>query len=164
VSAGPCTAADTSELCHIVRRLKDETNPFGDLSDPELEQLAAHLERRHLDKGTVFFKEGEQGDYLGIIMSGRLEVKKKTEFADNQILLAVLSKGSVIGELAMVDNQPRAATVRALDDAELFILRRGQFDAFVEENTAAGLKIFRSISRLLSVRLRMAVERFSEVF
>jgi CRP-like cAMP-binding protein len=164
VSAVGCSAEDTSELCHIVRRLKDETNPFRDLTDAEFEQLAAHLERRHFAKGTVFFREGERGDYLGIIMAGRLEVKKKTEFADNQILLAVLSKGSVIGELAMVDNQPRAATVRALDDSELFVLRRPQFDAFVDENPAAGLKIFRAISRLLSVRLRMAVERFSEVF
>lgn len=143
---------------------KDGENPFRFLDEGQLETVVAYLERVHLPAGEVLFEEGDKGDFFAIIAGGRLEAKKKTEFAGNQIMMAVLGKGTFVGELAMVDDQPRAATVRAIEDTDLFVLRRDRFKALTAEHPDVGIRIYQAISRILSIRLRTLGERFADIF
>ena len=153
-----------ADLKSCLNALRDSSHLFSLLDDQELANVESFLEHRELPAGACLFKEGERGEYLGIIRSGRLEVKKKTEFEGNQILLAVLSRGSFIGELSIVDEQPRAASASAIEDSQVSILTRDAFDRFVAQYPQAGVKIYRALSRVLSIRLRTMVDRLSDVF
>jgi len=135
------------------------------LTDEEINQLIPSFELVHYPAGSTVFKEGDNsGNFLGFIVSGKLEVRKETEFKGRQVVLALLTKGSFVGELNFFDDQPRSADVLATEDTSLLILRREVFDDFLQKHPFAGIKVLQGLNRVLSIRLRKAVERFSEIF
>lgn len=154
----------SDELKKIIHDIKDKLQVFQLLTDKELDTVIPYFERVKYPAGTTLFKEGDPGDYFGIVLSGRLEVKKETEFKDKSIVLALLGKGSFTGELSMLDGQVRSAAVVALEDSELFILKRDTLDKFMEEYPHIGIKILKGIVRTMSIRLRRSVERMATIF
>lgn len=153
-----------NNLKKLFYELKDELKIFHLLNKEELEQIVSYFEIVHYPAGTTVFTEGNPGDFISFIVSGKLEVKKQTEFKGKQIVLALLSKGSFVGELSMIDEQPRSATVEALEDSKLVILRREALDSFMQIYPFAGIKILKGINRILATRLRKAVERLAIIF
>ena len=97
----------------------------------------------------VLFHAGDNGDGCYIIRSGAVKASVVTKDGQER-LLAVLGPGSLIGELALIDNEPRSATVSALRPARLLHLAKGQFFRMADENPV----IYRQALRLLSQRLR----------
>jgi len=79
------------------------------------------LERKVFYAGTKVFKEGDLGDRAYLIQDGEVEITK------NGLLLATLKKGELFGEMALVDDQPRMATARALTDVSVVIIGREAF-------------------------------------
>lgn len=148
----------------IIYEHREALNTLYSLTNEELNQLAPSFELLKYPAGSTVFKEGESGNFLGFIVSGKLEVRKQTEFKGRQVVLALLTKGSFVGELNFFDEQPRSANVFATEDAVLLILRRGAFDDFVQKYPYAGVKVLQGLNRVVSIRLRKAVERFAEIF
>ena len=85
---------------------------FDSFNVDELSVLAKHMSFIHLQMGEHLFVEGDQGTFMGFVVNGILEVQKKAETGEN-ITLARLTKGSSIGEMALIDRSPRSATVIA---------------------------------------------------
>ena len=83
---------------------------FSELPDEDLEMLCPHVEEVALDAGQVLFEEGDPGDRAYVVMSGAVEVVKATP--GGEVLLAVKSDG-VLGEMALLEEAPRNASVRA---------------------------------------------------
>jgi CRP/FNR family cyclic AMP-dependent transcriptional regulator len=79
------------------------------------------LERKVFYAGTKVFTEGDAGDRAYLIQDGEVEITK------NGLLLATLKKGELFGEMALVDDQPRMATARALTDVSVVIIGRDSF-------------------------------------
>jgi CRP/FNR family cyclic AMP-dependent transcriptional regulator len=79
------------------------------------------LERKVFYGGTKVFKEGDLGDRAYLIQDGEVEITK------NGLLLATLKKGELFGEMALVDDQPRMATARAVTDVSVVIIGREAF-------------------------------------
>ncbi len=154
----------SDELKQLIDDLRDKLQVFQLLTEEELEKILPYFERVKYPQGTTLFKEGDPGDYFGIVLSGKLEVKKQTEFKDKSIVLALLGKGSFTGELSMLDGQVRSAAVTAREDSEMFILKRDVLDNFMEENPHIGIKILKGIVRTMSLRLRKSVERMATIF
>jgi len=144
--------------------LRDDLKIFTSLDEGELKLLAGEFEQKHCPAGSVLFTENEPGDYIGLILSGSFEVKKTTEFMGKQIVLAVLSRGSSLGELSIIDEKPRSATMVAIEDSELLILRRDVLNDFIECHPHIGIKIMREINRILAIRLREAIKRITALF
>jgi CRP-like cAMP-binding protein len=138
---------------------------FNLLSDEDVELVLPYVEMKQCAKGSILFNEGDSGDYIGIIVSGKMDVKKQTEFKGGQLILAALKKGSFVGEMSLVnENEPRSATVEAAEDSELIILRRESLDALSEKHPAIAVKILKGLNKVLAVRLRKTVERLTSVF
>jgi signal transduction histidine kinase len=97
---------------------------FSDLADEELDKLCLVVESSALKAGEVLFEEGSIGDTAYIIQSGDLEVVKISQ--NREVLLTVRGAGDVIGEIALVADTPRTATVRARNDATLLAISREQ--------------------------------------
>ena len=144
---------------------KDQLILFNLLSDEDVEVVLPYLEMKQCSKGSVLFNEGDSGDYIGIIVSGKLDVKKQTEFKGSQLIIASLKKGSFVGEMSLVnENEPRSATVEASEDSELIILKKGSLDVLNEKHPTIGIKILKGLNQVLAVRLRKTVERLTSIF
>lgn len=131
---------------------------FDTLKGEELRIVTRHMNLVDLKQGEIVFREGDKGDYVCFVAEGTLDVLKKTEKGD-YVVLASLPKGRSIGEMAVIDDFPRSATVRARTEATLLTLNRKGFDLIMEKHSDVGVKILKGISRLLSQNLRKTSSR-----
>ena len=119
---------------------------FSGVSDAVLAEIADRSRIAHLQAGEVLFREGDPADELYVLQSGRLEV-----FTDGfeEEPLRVLLRGAVVGELALLTESPRSASVRARRDSTLLELSRASFDALLSEHD-----FVRGLLRVLGSELR----------
>lgn len=108
----------------------------------ELEAFLDYAVTRSLTKGETLLEQGDAGDSMMLVLSGTL--KACLHSADGrEIVLDYLGAGSVIGELAVFDEKPRAATVIAVEDSSVIVLQRRFVVAFLEKTPGAALRIVR---------------------
>lgn len=106
--------------------------------------------------GTVMFRQGDQGDWVYAIQSGMVEVRR--EFHGQECLLSVLLPGDFFGEMSVINDRPRSATVVIREDAQLLAIERDFFlELFHKDAEIAG-----RIARIMSQRLAQA-DRWLEV-
>lgn len=91
---------------------------FGDLAQPTLRELEAVLESEWVDAGTTLFRQGDTGDSLYLVVSGRLRVYVDGADEDARVVVE-LGCGETVGEMALIDGKPRSATVVATRDSHL---------------------------------------------
>lgn len=99
------------------------SNPlFSNLSEEQMDELLGMMYEEKVSVGVNIVQEGEPGDTIYIIRSGRAEVLKEDDHGDYHHI-AMLKPGDVIGEISLIDNRPRSATVRAVENTHLVGLR-----------------------------------------
>jgi MFS family permease len=117
------------------------TTIFGPLGQAALERIARHLVRTDVDSGTVVIKEGDAGDRFYLIADGGVEVSR----AD--VPLAKLGPGHFVGEIALLRNVPRTATVVATEPTSLRSLDAAQFLAAVTGSPAGAVALGEEMDR-----------------
>jgi CRP/FNR family cyclic AMP-dependent transcriptional regulator len=100
---------------------------FSDLPSGELQRVLTVARRRTFARGEVVFHEGDPADSLHLIEKGRFAVRVTTPLGETA-MLAIRGPGEAFGELALVADSPRSATVAALEPAETYSLYRREFD------------------------------------
>ncbi len=130
---------------------------FSD-NDEIIGKIAEICNKKFFKKGTVLIREGDYGDELFIILKGEIEIIKKTLQNDEYTVTTLNADmgGISVGELALIDNDQRSATVYAVTDCECLVINRDNFIKFGDENPEIGLKITREIAGQLSSKLRKA--------
>ncbi len=118
---------------------------FAGLSDDDLTRICSESTDVRLAPGEVLFREGEPGDHAFVVASGQVEVLKATDSRD--ALLAVRSEGDVIGEMALLEQAPRSATVRARSEADLVSIPRAALDELLTTSPAAARAVFELLTR-----------------
>jgi len=118
---------------------------FADLPEADLFQLCEMLNRIELKAGEELFAEGSGGHSAYIIQEGELEITKAS--GKRQILLAVRGIGDVIGEMAMLEDRPRMATVKAHTDVILLAIQREQFQKLLSTSSSAAEAMFYTVLR-----------------
>jgi signal transduction histidine kinase len=131
---------------------------FAGLSDADLKAMEGMVEAVRLESGQVLFAEGDTGDRAYVIEEGQLEVFKTSE--GRETLLAVRGSGDVIGEMALLENLPRNASVRARGSTRLLAVRKEQFEKLLETSQSAARVLFYTV--LQRWRATEAVLRHSE--
>lgn len=94
--------------------------------------------------GSYIFRVGDEGDYLGVLLSGRIDIRK------GEKLISVAGAGEIFGEMGLIDHLPRAADVVAVSQCRIMEIREGQFLSLVDKNPHFSLFVM----RLLTERLR----------
>jgi CRP-like cAMP-binding protein len=117
---------------------------FEDLSKKELVQLARISEDIEVDEGTVLCKEGEIGHEFFVIIDGEAEVKRRGRH------LATDRKGDFFGEIALVEDTRRTATVTAKTPLRFFVLTGGAFRRLLNENRNVERKVLVALARRLA--------------
>ncbi|MHB8909279.1 MAG: Crp/Fnr family transcriptional regulator [Syntrophales bacterium] len=130
---------------------------FASLSEMDLQNLTSLLRRKQLGKGELLFQQGDEGTALYIIAQGRIKISLSRRM-DN-VTLAILGQGEFLGEMALLDDLPRSADARALEDAQLYVLNRKDFLCFLSNNGHTVYAILNSLSR----RLRKTDDQLAEM-
>jgi putative peptide zinc metalloprotease protein len=107
----------------LVTKLLKQASPFSTLDGERLRHLAARLEHLEVSTGETIIRQGEAGEECYVLRSGRVEVLTSEAQGDERIL-ATLDPGSLFGEVALLTDGTRNATVRALEPCTLLVLRR----------------------------------------
>jgi len=117
----------------LVTQLLKQASPFSTLDGGRLRRLAARLERLDVSTGDTIIRRGEAGEECYVLRSGRVEVLARGGQGDEHNL-ATLGPGSLFGEAALLTDEPRNATVRALEPCTLLALRRTDLLEVLDED------------------------------
>ncbi len=133
---------------------------FADLPDDALAFLAERADLVQLEPGQLLFEEGTAGDIAYVIEQGKMEITKTS--GGREVLLAVRQVGEVFGELAVLEEAPRMASVRARTPSTLLAIQKEHLDYLMEDNPAvaramllAVLTYWRNTDALLRQNERM---------
>ncbi len=99
---------------------------FKSLSEKALLDLAAVTIEQAYPAKTTVFKEGDKGDALYIVKSGKINILKRNSAGIDSVLVT-LGKGAVIGDMAIIDEQPRSASIATVQDCSFLILTKDDF-------------------------------------
>ncbi len=133
-----------------------EIGLFGGLDEETLEVLARELPAEQVPVGTRVVSEGDSAREMFVVVSGELEVLKRSP-GGNEVRVAMLGPGSWFGEMAIVDVQPRSATVRSLAPSALLRVSAEHVDRLLyRRDLKAYSLLIMNIAREMSRRLRVA--------
>ena len=135
---------------------------FDTMNVDELSILAKHMSYVHLKRGEHLFVEGDKGDFMGFVVQGLLEVSKRSDGGEN-VVIARLTKGSSIGEMALIDKSPRSATVIAKQPTIMVTLTDKGFDILTDKSPILGVKVIQRVARLLSLYMRRTSSRLADL-
>lgn len=129
---------------------------FHKINDAALERFLHVLRTEEFKAGEAIIREGETGDRLYMISSGRVVIEKKVynKEAITSERIAVLQKGETFGEMELVDSQPRSATVRAQENTTCLSLSRDDLRYATEDDILTFSQVVMNLAREISVRLR----------
>ena len=156
-------SAVKQEEIGFIREQVADTSLFRIFSPDEFNILMKYFELRTYEENTVLFNEGDRGEYLCVVVEGTIEIRKES-ISSKQSVIAKFGRGSVVGEMAIIDQFPRSAAARVTSNSKLLILTREEFDRFLVEVPRLGNMMLKEIARILSQRLRRTSGRFSDIF
>lgn len=134
---------------------------FHDVESWELQILSKQFRLYNVDVGGVLFSEGDPGDYMALIVDGTAELTKLNE-PKGPVKIATESFGRTLGEMALIDREPRSATAKFVKPGKILILTRESFEAIMNEHPRLGIDLLWRICRVLSQRLRRTTGSLSE--
>jgi HD-GYP domain-containing protein (c-di-GMP phosphodiesterase class II) len=131
----------------IIDRLK-EISFFSDIPDNDLRQIAEIMVEKSYRKGAVIIEERTEAERFFIIYKGKIEITKRFE-SDEEFVLSVQSDGDFFGEMALLDEQPRSATARALEPTIVLETSRKNFETLLYKAPMLAYRIMRELSSRL---------------
>jgi CRP-like cAMP-binding protein len=134
---------------------------FQDLEEKELQRVLQLAKPRFFSAHAVIIKEGESGDSMFIMGEGEVNITKRLTLVldqdlpkEKRMIQLKAADGVSFGEMALLENDTRTATVTALTDCRLLELNRDDFLGFIRDNSVTGCKIMLRLAQLLSRFLR----------
>ncbi len=121
---------------------------FGAFPEDQLRALAAMVMRRNVSRGSAIMHAGDPTDALYIVVSGRLKVMMG-EADGKEVILGIIGPGEFFGEMGLIDDSPRSATVVAIEPCELLSISKRVFKKCLVENVEVALAVLRVVVRRL---------------
>jgi CRP/FNR family cyclic AMP-dependent transcriptional regulator len=138
---------------------------FKDLDDQEVEEVLEISQERRFVNGEIITQEGERGDSMFILIDGNVEVSKtltmkleQGDFTEREKILtrAKAEDNLVFGEIAMIDQENRSASVVTTTECILLEINREDFLGLLDKRPEMGVKVLRRLAELLATRLRQS--------
>src|SRR5258706_9400081 len=131
-------------------------------SPAEVRLLSHFMAVYRAQPGAEIIREGESGDFMLMLIEGEVEVQKRDRSGSPQ-LIAVVEAGKTLGEMSMIDGEPRFATCLAAELTLLAVLTRENLARIIVEQPMLGAKILMELVLMLSQRLRSTGTRLLEL-
>ncbi len=154
----------TVENEKLREKLKANFKFFSNLDDDEIKSFLNYCENRQVEAGDNLWIEGDTDNYAAFIVSGKMGIKKRTEFEGKYMMVGTFDKGTVVGELCLLTEQVRSVTAKILEPVDLLILSSMNFEKMIIDHPIVGLKLLKHIFLVTSKRLSKSYDRMASIF
>ena len=136
-----------------VREVMERLPLFDGYNGAELDTLSSYFRAFVAGAGTDIFAEGDAGAFLCVVVDGEVDVLKEDQQGVVRVV-ATVGAGKTLGEMALIDEEPRSAAARVTRAAQLLALSKDSFEAMMDGHPRLALQFMLTLGRLLSRRLR----------
>ncbi|QDX79900.1 hypothetical protein B9N43_00705 [Denitratisoma sp. DHT3] len=124
---------------------------FESIDEERLESIARAASLSNIPRGSVVMQEGDHSDNVYFVINGALKVSVSDE-EGREVILTILERGEIFGEMGVVDDHPRSANVMAIQASDLLVISKADFHDCLSDNFDVALFIMRALAN----RLRQA--------
>jgi CRP/FNR family cyclic AMP-dependent transcriptional regulator len=157
---GLTTLGSAAQYEQEIFEILDHIQLFEDLGLQEVSQLCRNMECFSAKRGDVIMTEGDDGDFLGIILTGEVSiVKHDVKAAEKEKLLAVVGPGTSLGEMSLINGKPRFATCVAREPTDIAVQTRDTIYDILVLHPSLGNKVLLILLQITSQRLRETSNR-----
>ena len=121
---------------------------FASCPEEQLRMLTTVVTRKSAPRSTTIMAGGDPTDSLYIILSGRLKVMM-SDSEGKEVILAILGPGEIFGEMGLIDDEPRSATVISIEPCELLSISKRDFKKCLQENFDMTMAVMRGLVKRL---------------
>ena len=136
---------------------------FSPLTDEELQSLLLQCQIALYLKDKVIFRESALGDSMMVVLQGSVSLRCSPEQGVT-VEVAQLGEGAILGEMAVIDPAPRAATAVATSNAVLLVMQKEVLDRLLTSDHPLASKVMRQVLLLLAARFRTMEDRIEQLF
>lgn len=138
-----------------------EIQLFKNFDDKELEIVSRKIFEKQYKKDSTLFVEGMPGEILYIVIEGGVDIFKKTP--KGEIKVTSIGPGEIVGEMSLIDDEPRSASGRTNTDSKLIVITKKSFNEILESDPRIAAKICMSLLKIISKRLRLTDKKFETI-
>ena len=149
---------DATKFAAQIHALIPKCTLLENFAPAEVRLLAHFMDVYRAEPGVEIIREGDGGDFMLMIVEGKVEVHKRDRWNSPQ-LLAEVDAGRTLGEMSMIDGEPRFATCIAVETTLVAVLDRENLARIIFEQPLLGAKILMELVLMLSQRLRATSDR-----
>ena len=138
-----------------------QTSPLlQDMTPAEVDTLGASMLLIRAEPGQVMIREGEAGEWMLLLLKGTVDVTKRVDASPDDSSpagssrIAVIQRGAAIGEMSMLDSEPRYASCIAIEAVEAGVLGRQAIGLLIRDHPSVGAKLLVKITQMMAQRLR----------
>lgn len=144
---------DASVYVDRIHAIIERIRLFEDFERGEIEKLARYMRCYRVAAGTEIIREGDAGDFMVLLIEGEIEIVKRDARGLPQ-RMGVDGPGKTLGEMSLIDGEPRFASCVSLEPALFAVLDRAALIRLVAEDAKLGVKLLMELLMLLNQRLR----------
>ncbi|MES1980122.1 MAG: cyclic nucleotide-binding domain-containing protein [Pseudomonadota bacterium] len=136
-----------------------------DMTPAEADILGQAMLMVRAEPGQVLIREGDAGEWMLLLLKGTVDVTKRVEIKNDELgadgkpevstsRVAVIQRGAAVGEMSMLDNEPRYSSCTAIEQVEAGVLGRKEIALLIRDHPGVGAKLLVKITQLMAQRLR----------
>jgi CRP/FNR family transcriptional regulator, cyclic AMP receptor protein len=150
-----------SESADLAATLLTAPTALMQLSPEEAKIVVSYMKPRKIAEGTAFIKEGDARDtaFMLLVLDGEVTVENIVVSRTSAVTVNVLGPGSLIGEMGLVDGEPRSATCTATTDVRGAVLTREDLEQLMNDDPRIGGKLMMAVSLRIAQRLRETADK-----
>ncbi len=161
--AGLLVEGVCDDLSNLGAHWRQTAALLEDLTPEEADTLGRRMPTVRARPGQILIAQGEVGEWMLLLLSGTVDVVRRSEQTGESSRLAVVKEGASIGEMSMLDSAPRYASCIAIEDVRAGVLTRATIADLIHAHPAIGAKILVKLTQLLAQRLRNTSNRLVKV-
>ena len=135
---------------------------FRELDKNELEIVHKYVFEQSVKKDSILFAEGMPGELLYVIISGCVEIIKETK-NNGKMVLATIGANDIVGEMSLIDSEPRSATGRTSEDSVLLVINKQSFHEILKSDPRIAAKVLMGLLKIISKRLRVTDKKIEDI-
>lgn len=154
-------ATSGSSMAEMAADMLTAPTALAQLTPDEARQVVTYMKPHKIAEGVTFIKQGDtkQTDFMLLVIDGEVTVESVVVSRTEPITVSVLGPGSLIGEMGLVDGEPRSASCTAVTTLRAAILTRAALNQLLDENPRTAAKLLMAISLRIAERMRDSADK-----
>jgi CRP/FNR family transcriptional regulator, cyclic AMP receptor protein len=133
---------------------------FKGLDNRELDIVSRKIFEKAYKKGSTLFVEGMAGEVLYIVAEGGVDIVKKIKSGEK--LISSAGPGEIVGEMSLIDEEPRSASGKTNSDSRLVVITKNSFNEMLESDPKIAAKMLMALLKIINKRLRQTDKKFED--